>query len=271
MRVKIVMEASNPSFVLPFNYQEILSQRIHAAASAESIYLPDDWFLPHVNFPIVFSDLMFGVPVITPQGFKVNRKFIDWHVSSHNSDMLLSLIDRLFKNGMEVGDVKFLSAGNVVQVEPTFTRNMTFKCLSPIGVVSSTGRVGHYHYHCILNTEAELFASAIRKNLLKKFSQRYNFLPGNTELDFNFDTIYTYRKEGRISRLVKFNDKSPDEFAVKSFMAPFSVTGNPELIRIGYELGFGNYNHLGFGMVGLVHVEQKKQKKKEKNHPQYKY
>lgn len=36
------------------------------------------------------------------------------------------------------------------------------------------------------------------------------------------------------------------------FMAPFEVTGSPELIETGYEAGFGGKGSMGFGMVKEV-------------------
>ena len=38
---------------------------------------------------------------------------------------------------------------------------------------------------------------------------------------------------------------------IRGIMCPFRVSGNPALIQIGYECGFGDKNSAGFGMVEI--------------------
>ena len=41
---------------------------------------------------------------------------------------------------------------------------------------------------------------------------------------------------------------------IKCYMFPITLTGDPKLIELCYELGLGSYNIQGFGM--LEHVER---------------
>ncbi|MBN2244972.1 MAG: CRISPR-associated endoribonuclease Cas6, partial [Candidatus Aminicenantes bacterium] len=39
---------------------------------------------------------------------------------------------------------------------------------------------------------------------------------------------------------------------IKAFEAPFIIRANPELIKIGYQCGFGEKNSAGFGCVEII-------------------
>lgn len=62
-----------------------------------------------------------------------------------------------------------------------------------------------------------------------------------------FDQAYIDKRKGRVTRLVDFKGTK-----IRGVFAPFHVIGAPELIRIGYECGFGDKNSMGFGMVEIL-------------------
>jgi CRISPR-associated endoribonuclease Cas6 len=43
---------------------------------------------------------------------------------------------------------------------------------------------------------------------------------------------------------------------VRGWMMRFQVSGPPELIRLGYDAGFGERNAQGFGMVRIAHWDE---------------
>ncbi|MHB1646743.1 MAG: CRISPR-associated endoribonuclease Cas6 [bacterium] len=102
------------------------------------------------------------------------------------------------------------------------------------------------------------FSEAIEQNLIKKYRLVYgkdpeggsgnlgNLDKGSDKPDFKItiDNGYMNKKGGRITK--KLNFKGTE---IIGFMAPFEVTGNPELIEIGYEAGFGEKGSIGCGMV----------------------
>ena len=44
---------------------------------------------------------------------------------------------------------------------------------------------------------------------------------------------------------------------IKAWQAPFTVTGDPTLIRLGWESGFGEANSKGFGMVEAAPLRER--------------
>jgi CRISPR-associated endoribonuclease Cas6 len=67
---------------------------------------------------------------------------------------------------------------------------------------------------------------------------------GDTDFKIIIDEDYVKRKNGKITKNINFKGTN-----IIGFMAPFEVTGSPELIEVGYEAGFGEKGSMGFGMV----------------------
>ena len=66
----------------------------------------------------------------------------------------------------------------------------------------------------------------------------------SADFEIKIDTDYMNKKSGKIIKNINFKGTN-----IIGFMAPFEVTGSPELIEVGYEAGFGEKGSMGFGMV----------------------
>ena len=84
----------------------------------------------------------------------------------------------------------------------------------------------------------------IRQNLIRKHEAILGRAPHDDTLSFAFDKAYIDRRQGRVTRLVDYKG-----IKIRGVLCPFRVTGNPALIQIGYECGFGDKNSAGFGMA----------------------
>jgi len=122
---------------------------------------------------------------------------------------------------------------------------------------------------CIYNGVADLgchyirpwedgFSEAIEQNLIKKYKLVHGKYPdgysNNTGKSgskpyfrITIDSNYMNKKSGKITKKINFKGTE-----IIGFMAPFEVTGNPELIEIGYESGFGEKGSIGCGCVKAV-------------------
>jgi CRISPR-associated endoribonuclease Cas6 len=59
--------------------------------------------------------------------------------------------------------------------------------------------------------------------------------------------------QGKISKLIHFKKIDNNiRTKIKGFEAPFKIVADSELIRIGYQAGFGNDNSAGMGCVGKL-------------------
>jgi CRISPR-associated endoribonuclease Cas6 len=73
------------------------------------------------------------------------------------------------------------------------------------------------------------------------------------KLSFSFDQDYVSRRGGfgRVSRLEEYKGTK-----IKSWQAPFMMAGDPVLLQVGWECGFGEANSKGFGMVQAAPIPE---------------
>jgi CRISPR-associated endoribonuclease Cas6 len=148
----------------------------------------------------------------------------------------------------------------VIKEAHGMTNSARFRMLSPLASpMWETAQNGHedaqmggdqryIHYNDVE------FSDSIRGILLAKYERWKGKRPNDTRLQFTLDEKYVQRRRGRISKLVTFHEGEPDEKKVKAIVSPFEVTGNPELIMLGYVAGFGEKNLLGFGCADVVSI-----------------
>ena len=74
--------------------------------------------------------------------------------------------------------------------------------------------------------------------------------PEEKSFAMTFDQGYIDKRKGRVTRLVDYKG-----IKIRGVVSLFHVIGAPELIRVGYECGFGDKNSAGFGMVEVLRKE----------------
>ncbi len=134
--------------------------------------------------------------------------------------------------------------------EPEFSSPMKMRCLSPITLSSRRDKPdggSEIHFLEYLNPdEKEKFIANLHQNLIRKYEAfNQKTYSNNYTFDFCPDPDYLIKKAGKVSKLIRFKNG----VNVKALEAPFIVTGDPELIKIGYQCGFGEKNSAGFGCV----------------------
>lgn len=125
-----------------------------------------------------------------------------------------------------------------------------FRSLSPMTLSIPNSDQNKASYY--IRPEEPEFATAIRKNLLEKFIAIKGIEPKNKQLEFEFDRSYIQQRGGyeRISKLIWIKEGDQvRETKIKSFIAPFTLSGSEELIQCAYDSGIGEKNSLGFGMI----------------------
>lgn len=245
MRLKIIFNCDSGT-VLPYNYNhrlvKVINRAIHSVNPlACNRYSGFNLF--------TFSQLYFDQYSIAEEGIQNMGETIHWYVSSPRIFFLEELLKGLEYTGqiclgphqMEIQDVEVLG-------DPDIGPHMEFSCMSPISIAyqpttaDSRPRYGRIEDHD--------FGEKLRQELINKYYRVYDSLPSDESLTIKFNQQYIKNKR-RVSRLVDFNGVK-----ILGYMVPFTVTGNPELIRLGYQLGFGNRNSCGFGMVKVWYPAQ---------------
>ena len=261
MRIKIRLRAPRAPFYLPYNYQPLLQAVVYKIIAradkdyATKLHETGYWNIEdgkHYKM-FVFSDLMLGKRYSKPDCLKVVNEQITWYISSPMEEFLQNIVNGFFKQGsIQIGEIRFDIETIETLAEPDFTSKMTFKCLSPVTVSTQIEKDGKLLLYYIRPHEHEAFSAAVKQNLINKYQRVHGKKPDDNKISFQFDAGYIERKGNRVSRLVTIKSGQKGETKIKGFTAPFTVTGSPELIKVGYEAGFGARNSLGFGMAEVI-------------------
>ena len=259
MRFKITFQPVNVKTSLLINYNYFLTSLIYriieTSSENYSRFLHFDGYRledSQKNFKLFTYSRLFS------KRFKVAGEYItffdspiEWHVSSPVQQFIEHMVTGVFAKGQEVeigphakAERFLVQRIETMQEPPSFAGTMSFTCLSPITlsktVNSTDGPICHY-----IRPDEEGLSEAIKNNLIKK----YRLITGkNFNCDSCFtltlDPVYFEKRKGKVQK--KINFKGTD---IIGFEAPFSITAPPELIKIGYETGFGEKGSMGFGMV----------------------
>jgi CRISPR-associated endoribonuclease Cas6 len=203
-----------------------------------------------------FKFFVFAFPELPKYYFSGDYKCFDqglvhWQISSPSSEIIQSIVDGLeTKNTIRIGKTLFSVVGIEIIPPPIFNEEMRFVALSPLTVSTSWQDVDGKRVKYYLRANEDEFGELVVSNLLVKYSTLNGKEAKDPDLYFEFDRDYINAAGGfdsrKITKLIRYGTTE-----IKSVFAPFIVRGNPELISLGWESGFGSSNSQGFGMAGI--------------------
>lgn len=245
MRLKIVFKTNHTA--IPINYQYHLCAFVYKRLRHEdedfASFLHDKGFKGFRLF--TFSQLFFNNFTVKDDAIFVGEGSGCWYISSCSEDFIRNFFSSLVEaptleiegNAFEITQIDILS-------QPDFKERMRFVMLSPL-VVSTAVKKEEKLYHKYLLPSDPEFQQALKLNLLKKYEAFYG---EKIEAELSIEPDWDYiNKRTRITKLISIKDVK-----VKGTVFPFTAAGDPRLIKFGYEVGFGERNSLGFGMVEVV-------------------
>ena len=263
MRIKLVLKPLHKDSSLSLNYPYSFSSLIYRIiASSSSDYADFLHNQGYKNGSKSFKFFTFSRPQIESQRVNNGRIYIlsnsiTWQIASPIKDFLENLVKGLFqqeeilladdglKNYFAVTSIEKLSS-------PLLQDKQTFKCLAPV-TISITEIYNDKRQKVYVSPDKAIFSELIRNNLIEKWRVLYSKDPESDHLDFNFDWDFINRQGGvnKVSKLICYKDIN-----IRGYFAPFSVSGSKELIKLGYECGFGNANSQGFGMAEVINNKE---------------
>ena len=133
---------------------------------------------------------------------------------------------------------------------PKFQEEMFFKMITPMVLSTVREYNGKVSQYFLRPDDAKDINRVLTKNLQNKFNALYNKeIKENIELDWDKDYL---NKTKRITKKITINQHGKFPIDVIGLNAPFRLSGNPDLIRVGYECGFGEKNSMGVGMAEII-------------------
>lgn len=150
-----------------------------------------------------------------------------------------NFLETRFMLGDKVSQVPFYVEKVEKIPEPEFTDKMTFRTISPLHLSAKIpGRKNELH----LSPDDESYSRYFYENL----HQKYFLLSGHEHPQEPLSGKFKLRSEVT-QKGITMNAGTPGQSKLIGYQLRFRLQADPELIRSGYFLGFGEKNHLGFG------------------------
>ncbi len=246
MRLKITFFSNNHNnHLLPINYNYFLSSAVYFYLSkADKIYSSKLHKLNSYKF-FTFSWLQIPKKQIEGGYIKILSEKFFWYVSSPSKDFISTLANGILKTDfLKINDAEFELSQIEVLPEAKLSEKTKFICLSPIVVTTKkehNGKLGKYYYKPTDDTKEII--EKIKNNLVKKYEKFYNKKP-KSDIKLEFDKNYLPKSQVLVHYI-----KGDLDIKIPAIMCPFFAEGDEELVKFGYECGFGELNSAGFGMV----------------------
>lgn len=134
---------------------------------------------------------------------------------------------------------------------PEFNSSMKFILLSPM--VLSTGKIENLKItqKYLRPQNISTINRVLTDNLKNKYYLVYNEKKSFDEVSLLWDDDYLLKRE-RVTKKVTIKRNGIPPIDVIGIQAPFKLEANPDLIKVGYECGFGEKNSMGFGMAEVI-------------------
>ncbi len=257
MRLRLCLD-NREGTRLPINYQEWLTASVYSLlAASDTDYarrLHDNGYPSEGGrrFKLfTFAWLRGSRRTVAGDTLRFAPGPLEWQIASPVEDFVRHLATGLLSAGaLRVGPALL----PITQIEtlpaPVFPETTAFTCLSPI-VAALPLPDGRTRY--LRPCDGEAFSEAVRRNLLRKHRLLYGADPADDRFALTFDPAYLARTGGG-TKLMTFK-----EIRIVGAFAPFTVSGSAELLRVGYETGFGEKNAAGFGMAQAKQMGKAKQ------------
>lgn len=238
MRLKIHLKAKN-NLKVPFNYNHIVSSIIYN----KIIDLDFAQELHSSNTFKFFNFSQLNIPKrkIAKDGIIAKNGVINFYLSSPN-DLLIKNLVNGFVDDLEV---KFKDEKlTVTKIEalrtPNFNEKSEFKTLSPI-IIRDTQEINGKLKRVDL-APSDKFFKGIETNLVKKYC-KFN------ELDSTDKEIKVYSEMANVKRKRIAILKDPNITYHRAYMMDLILEGDLDLINFAYDVGLGEKNSMGFGVI----------------------
>lgn len=259
----MTLRQERPVERIPCNYSYHLAAAIYNTLSKSSsefaTVLHDKGYAPEGSRQkfkyFTFSNLQIPNRTIEKGEIVSRSRQVSFYLSSPKEEFLQHLILGLFAEGpLRIHHAVYGKECIEKLPEPEWSENMTFSMLSPLAVSVYRDPSTGMNTKEYLRYDDSRLSDMLLHNLQAKYRGLFDCEPPENGIPFSmrFEEEYLnrLRKKGRsVEKLITIKDSSGKETRVKAIQCPFTVTGDPELIKVGYECGFGENNPMGFGMV----------------------
>ena len=241
MRLEIILKGKK-NFKVPFNYNHILSAIIYNKIS--DLNFANELHSSKSFKFFTFSQIYIPKRRIVKDGIIAKDGVISFYISSPNDFLIKSLVDGF----LEDLEISFQNQKLTIQkIEslktPEFSSKSEFKTLAPIIVRTKKEIDGELKIWDL--APSDKFFKSLENNLIKKYIKFNNLTKTDKKINIYSDMNFVKRK--RIS-INKGNATTHH----RAYMMDLILEGDLDLIEFAYDVGIGEKNSMGFGMIKLL-------------------
>jgi len=249
MRFLIRMSGENSEFKVPYNHQHYLQGLIYRRIQAVNPELSLNLHRPKV--PKLFTYSLFMTEkrkTLRGERYFIGKGKAFFYFSTPIAEIAEAFIGGLLKEPeVTLWNERFYVEEVKALAEPFSYSGRTYSTLSPIAVTTLKPELGRLRHYDLSPMEGE-FYNNLRENLREKYVLLYGKAPPE---DFEVSVLKAKPKRFEVK---------PGIFQ-RAWHLVFKAYGDDELIRVGYQAGFGEKNSLGFGMVKVDGGKEKGKRK----------
>ena len=238
MRLKINLKGKN-NIKIPFNYNHIISSIIYN--KIVDLDLAHELHTSNSFKFFNFSQLNIPKRKIANDGIISKNGKISFYLSSPN-DLLIKNLVSGFVDDLEI---KFKNEKLTVEkIEalrtPDFKEISEFKTISPINIRDINEKNKRIDL-----APSDKFFKGIENNLIKKYCKFHN-------LESTDKKISAYSEMANVKRKRITIPKGPNTTYHRAYMMDLILEGDVDLIKFAYDVGLGEKNSMGFGMIQYI-------------------
>lgn len=177
------------------------------------------------------------------------EEFIQNFVIGSFQEQKIEIVDNHIKTIFNIEQIETLPESQIRQQEK-------FIMLSPLILstrVKNNDRLEQYYFR--YNDSISEINRVLNNNLFNKYELVHNEKYEGDGVTIKWDENYIKRMEAKKKRITKKVTIRKDDLLKIDLIGnqlPFKIEGDKDLIKVGYDCGFGEKNSLGFGLTELV-------------------
>ncbi|NYB25949.1 MAG: CRISPR-associated endoribonuclease Cas6 [Methanobacteriaceae archaeon] len=240
MRLKISLSSSKANYLIPFNYNHILSAIIYRKIAdldlAAKLHFSKDFKF------FTFSQLIIPERRIADEGIISKDGKFHFFISSPNDYLIQSMVEGYLEDPEVIFMNKKLSVENVELLKkPQFKKRMKMKTMSPLAARMKREYNGKFRIRDLDPGDLRFF-TALQKNLIRKYKAYYGDYEGNEYVQI----VPEMRTVQKKKIAIKKDDHKTFQTA---YNMRFEIDADKRLLEFAYDCGLGERNSMGFGMV----------------------
>lgn len=261
MRLILTLRAAEGNLI-SYNYHYHLSAAVynllHFGSAEFAKFLHDVGFnLKGKTYKLFTFALRFEKYTNLQHAIRLDDSIAFLYISSPRVDDFIKnfVIGTFEKQTIDLSELNFPIKFKISFVEllpsPQFTDEMNFHMMTPMVLSTRREHNGKESQYFLRAEDKEDINRVLTQNLQNKYEAILGENKSNSKVELNWDENYLKRVK-RITKKVTINQHGKYPIDVIGLNAPFVLKGDSDLIRVGYECGFGEKNSMGFGMVEVV-------------------